>query len=81
VSIHAFPLKGGFRGENRDLPRVRKNDRFSELFYFRDFWDHAGDPGRPRRLSQDFPVFGVTREYLRPAAYNGFFSSRERVTF
>jgi len=34
------------------LPRVRKNDRFSELFYSRDFWDHAGDPGRPRGLSR-----------------------------
>jgi hypothetical protein len=30
------PLKGGFRGENRDLPRVRKNDRFVEPMCYRD---------------------------------------------
>jgi hypothetical protein len=30
------PLKGGFRGENCDLPRVRKNDRFFEPMRKRD---------------------------------------------
>jgi hypothetical protein len=48
------PLKGGFRGENCNLPRVRKNDRFSE-------------PGRRLKSCQNDEDFILVSSPLHPS--------------